>query len=239
MTYTIAHRGLAAEGRRENSLAAFAAALDHVQVLEVDVRCTHDGVPICVHDANLERSHGLDVRVGHLDLAAVRAAAPDVSTLEEVLDLAADRDAGVMLDVKVSRPRAIEAIESAVDRSRVTWNDGRQVRRGEPLDARTATFQSADSQLLQALRSRTGAGCVELVRGSSGVRELMLGAPFITAYAQGVTIPDLLATRGMLRMLRGLRLGAYVYTVNDQARFDALVEGGASGVYTDRADVIG
>ena len=38
----------------------------------------------------------------------------------------------------------------------------------------TATFQSADAQLLQAFRARTGAGCVELVRGSSSVRELVL-----------------------------------------------------------------
>ncbi len=77
----------------------------------------------------------------------------------------------------------------------MSWNDGRQVRHGEPIDPGTVTFQSADSQLLQALRSRTGAGCLELVKASSSVRELMLGAPFITAYAQGVTLPDELATR--------------------------------------------
>lgn len=237
-TYAIAHRGLS-EAYEENSLDAVAAALELVPVVEVDVRCTRDAVPVCTHDIDLRRTHGSSDKVGLLEHAELRERAPAIATLAEVLDLVAEHDGAVMLDVKVSRPRAIEAIEQVVAQSRVAWNDGRQLRRGEPLDPRTATFQSADAQLLQAFRARTGAGCLELVRASSSARELMLGAPFIAAYAQGVTIPDVLATRGMLRMLRGLRLGAYVYTINDPARFEELAAAGASGVYTDIADAVG
>ena len=236
-TIPIAHRGLSATFE-ENSLEAIDAALDHVHVVEVDVRCTNDAVPICTHDVSLQRLHGSPTKLGQLDHARLRATAPAIPTLAEVLDLVAERGGAVMLDVKVSRPRAIEAIERVVEESRVSWNDGRQVRRGEVLDPGTATFQSADVQLLQAVRARPGAGCLELVRGASSARELMLGAPFITAYAQGVTIPDALATRGMLRMLRGLRLGSYVYTVNDPERFRELDEFGASGVYTDAVDAM-
>jgi glycerophosphoryl diester phosphodiesterase len=239
MTYSIAHRGLLDGAARENSLAAIAAALDHVDVVEVDVRCTHDGVAVCTHDASLERTHGIPGKVGQVDIARLRELAPDVPTLAEVLDLVGERGGAAMLDVKVSRPRAIEAIERDVAASTLSWNDGRQLRRGEPIDPRTVTFQSADAQLLQAFRSRTGAGCLELVRGASSARELVLGAPFITTYAQAVTLPEVLATRGMLRMLRGLRLGTYVYTVNDQERFDTLAFAGASGVYTDHPDRIG
>lgn len=235
MSYAIAHRGLSV-AHAENSLEAIEAALRHTHVVEVDVRCTHDAVPICTHDVSLSRTHGDPVKLGQLDHGELRRRAPGIPTLAEVLDLVAEHDGAAMLDVKVSRPRAIAAIEQVVADSAIDWNDGRQVRRGEPLDPGTATFQSADSQLLQAFRARTGAGCLELVRGSSSARELMLGAPFITAYAQGVTIPDALATRGMLRMLRGLRLGAYVYTVNDPARYGELLEWGASGIYTDVAD---
>lgn len=237
MTFAIAHRGLHRD-HPENSLAAIAAALGHVPVVEVDVRCTSDAVPICLHDASLERTHGVARKVGQLEYAELRRLAPEVPSLAEVLDLVGS-DGGAMLDVKVSRPRAIEAVERVVAASALRWNDGRQLRRGEPIDAGTLTFQSADSQLLQALRSRTGAGCLELVRSSSSARELVLGAPFVTAYAQGVTIPDELATRTILRMLRRLRLGAYVYTVNDGARFEALSHDGASGVYTDVVDQLG
>lgn len=237
MTFVIAHRGLSV-AHPENSIEAIAAAIDYVPVVEVDVRCTQDGVAVCTHDASLERAYGVPGKVGQLDHAALHRIAPGIPTLADVLDVIADRGAGVMLDVKVSRPRAIAAIEEAVRRSRVTWNDGRQLRRGEPIDPLTATFQSADSQLLQAFRARTGAGCVELVRGASTARELVLGAPFISAYAQGVTIPDLLATRGMLRVLRGLRLGSYVYTINDRTRYQTLELTGASAVYSDVADTL-
>jgi glycerophosphoryl diester phosphodiesterase len=237
VSYAIAHRGLSV-AHEENSLEAFRAALDCTKVVEVDVRCTSDAVPVCTHDISLERTHGDPTKLGQLTFDELRSRAPGIPSLAEVLDLVAEHDGAIMLDVKVSRPRAIEAIEAIVAASRIEWNDGRQLRRGEPHDPRTATFQSADAQLLQAFRARTGAGCVELIRGSSTARELMLGAPFITAYAQGVTIPDVLATRGMLRMLRGLRLGTYVYTVNDPARFRELDEAGASGVYTDVADTI-
>ncbi len=54
-----------------------------------------------------------------------------------------------------------------------------------------------------------------------------------------MTIPDLLATRGMIRVLRGLRLGSYVYTVNDPTRYEKLCLAGASGVYTDVIDQLG
>jgi glycerophosphoryl diester phosphodiesterase len=238
MTFAIAHRGLC-EQHPENSLAAVEAALALVPVVEVDVRCTSDTVPVCTHDADLSRTHGIDAKVGQVDLARLQRDAPEVPTLADVLDLVGTLGGAVMLDVKVSRPKAIEAIERVFDASGFVWNDGRQLRRGEPIDPWSATFQSADAQLLQAFRARTGAGCVELVRSSSSVRELILGAPFITAYAQGVTIPEAFATRGMLRMLRGLRLGTYVYTVNDPARYAQLDAAGASGVYTDVVDVVG
>ena len=117
--------------------------------------------------------------------------------------------------------------------SRISWNDGKQVRKGEPIDAGTATLQSADATVLQSVRSRTGAGTLELIRGHSSKRELLLTAPFIGAYAQGVTIPDALATKTVLRTLRGMRLGTYVYTINDEARYAELAAAGADAIYTD------
>lgn len=235
MTFPIAHRGLPTR-HPENSLAAIAAALDHVSVVEVDVRCTSDGVPVCAHDPSLGRSHGHGLRIGHVTAAELRSSVPDVATLAEVLDLVADRSGAIMLDVKVTRPLAIDRILEDVLASRIAWNDGRQLRRGEPIDAKTATFQSADAALLQSVRSRTGAGTLELVRSHASARELLLTAPFIGAYAQGVTLPDELATRTVLRALRSLRLGSYVYTINDETRYVELAAAGADAVYTDRVD---
>jgi glycerophosphoryl diester phosphodiesterase len=232
MAFPIAHRGLPTQ-HPENSLAAITAALQFVTVVEIDVRCTSDNVPVCTHDASLGRTHAHGSRVGHLTAAELRDVAPDMPTLAQALDAIAAAGGAVMLDVKVTRPNMVDAILEVVERSKITWNDGKQLRRGEPIDAGTATFQSADAAVLQSVRSRTGAGTLELIRGHSSKRELVLTAPFISAYAQGVTIPDALATKTVLRALQRLRLGTYVYTINDEARYSELAEAGASAVYTD------
>lgn len=229
--YPIAHRGCSI-AHRENTMDAFAAAAVACDVIELDVRATSDCVLVCTHDRTLARTHGRDLHVGRVSWDELHNLAPDIPRLEDVLAYLG-ADAGWIIDCKVSRPRAIDELERVVKSVGVSWDSGRQLRNGEPLEYRTAAFESPDAGLLQAFRARTGAGCLELVRGSSPAAELALTAPFITAYAQGVTIPDSLASTRMLRLLAALRLGTYVYTVNDQNRFDELSDRGARGVFTD------
>ena len=99
----LAHRGLwTDDGPPENSLAAFAAARDAGVGAELDVHVTADGVPVVVHDADLERVAGvrLAVRtatVGQLQEPRLRDGSP-VPTLAEVLDVLGD--APVMVEVK-------------------------------------------------------------------------------------------------------------------------------------------
>lgn len=68
--WVVAHRGGAAEAP-ENTLAAVRHALAvGVEAVEVDVRLTADGVPVCLHDATLDRT-----TTGRGPLAAQPAAA--------------------------------------------------------------------------------------------------------------------------------------------------------------------
>ncbi|GMW03912.1 MAG: hypothetical protein AMXMBFR84_50460 [Candidatus Hydrogenedentota bacterium] len=68
--YLIAHRGVTDAGFKENSLAGLEEAhrrgYTHV---EVDLRCTKDGEAVCLHDASLRRTAGLDVLVHDLSTA--------------------------------------------------------------------------------------------------------------------------------------------------------------------------
>jgi glycerophosphoryl diester phosphodiesterase len=63
----LAHRG---DWRRaaENTIPAFLAALaiPGCDGVELDIRLSRDGVPICNHDETLERIHGIDRRVDQL-----------------------------------------------------------------------------------------------------------------------------------------------------------------------------
>jgi len=61
-----AHRGLHGDGRPENSLAAFRAAVDHGYGSELDIHLMKDGNLAVIHDASLKRTAGVDVKIEDL-----------------------------------------------------------------------------------------------------------------------------------------------------------------------------
>lgn len=94
----IAHRGLhdAAAGRVENTLPAFAAAIDRGYGIECDLRPAAGGLPAVFHDETLDRlvaASGPVAALAASDLARLRYKAADthVATFAELLDLVAGR----------------------------------------------------------------------------------------------------------------------------------------------------
>jgi glycerophosphoryl diester phosphodiesterase len=83
-TLRLAHRG---DHRRlpENSLAALVAGARAPMSdgVEFDVRVSADGVPVVIHDATLERTHGLPAAV--TELSGVELARHGVPSLADVL----------------------------------------------------------------------------------------------------------------------------------------------------------
>ena len=58
-----AHRGLHGQGKPENSMAAFRAALEAGYGVELDVHLMKDGNLAVIHDASLKRTAGKDVKI--------------------------------------------------------------------------------------------------------------------------------------------------------------------------------
>ncbi len=108
----IAHRG-APLLRRENTLASFAAAINHgADWIELDVHLTRDGEVVVVHEQPLERLWGIPDAVASLSAAQIRTATGDgVPLLSEAVALAAA--AGVRLIVDVSTPEIAVAAAAA------------------------------------------------------------------------------------------------------------------------------
>ncbi|MYA87803.1 MAG: hypothetical protein F4X97_05035 [Boseongicola sp. SB0662_bin_57] len=101
---TIAHRG-ASGHRTENSLAAFALASDlFAEMWELDLRMSADGVAVVSHDDNLARVTGRGLRISEATWSEIRAVRlPDgqfVPRLEDVVDLAVERGAGLYVEAK-------------------------------------------------------------------------------------------------------------------------------------------
>jgi glycerophosphoryl diester phosphodiesterase len=104
-TRPIAHRGLhdEAEGRPENSLAAFEHATSHGVPFEFDVQLTSDGHPVVLHDADVAAIAGTADHVHELDARAVSrlrlSADQPVPTLDQVL-AAVDGRVPIVVDVR-------------------------------------------------------------------------------------------------------------------------------------------
>lgn len=80
------HRGFCGEGGMENTLQALSAARRHgSQMVEFDLRLTRDYVPVLYHDPTLKRLHKVPIAVNALTLKQMKTFAPNVTTLEEVL----------------------------------------------------------------------------------------------------------------------------------------------------------
>ncbi|MEY2807423.1 MAG: hypothetical protein RIR65_1840 [Planctomycetota bacterium] len=144
----VAHRGLAAV-QPENTLAAFAAALDAgLRHLECDVLLSRDGAPVVFHDRELRRLCGVDGRVHERGLSQLRRLSvrgEPIPALEELVQLVR-RHPGATLHVEAKRQameahgreRVLEAIERAV----------------APLATR-ASLISFDLEFLALARART------------------------------------------------------------------------------------
>lgn len=84
----IGHRG-SSEHNPENTLAAMRTAIDaDVDILHLDVRLTRDHIPVLLHDASLERTHGQKLSISSLSYERLQEVTGKdcPPTLEKVLD---------------------------------------------------------------------------------------------------------------------------------------------------------
>ncbi|MFL5562496.1 MAG: glycerophosphodiester phosphodiesterase [Gemmatimonadaceae bacterium] len=102
----VAHRGASHE-RPENTLAAFAVALDHrADAIELDVHATADAIVVVHHDP-VPHGHYPDGRrerrpiaeLRYVELSTLRIAGEAIPTLRDVLSLVGDR-ATVYVEIK-------------------------------------------------------------------------------------------------------------------------------------------
>ena len=115
-----AHRGLHGEGVPENSLAAFAAAIERGLGIECDVRVSADGRAMVFHDAETERLTGhvgtaATMSVGALTALTLGESGENVPTLRDMLSLVADRTP-LLLELKSDGPQSVQKLCRAVRR---------------------------------------------------------------------------------------------------------------------------
>lgn len=94
----LAHRGRHGSGVKENTIEAFASALDSgADGVELDVHATRDGRLVVSHDPDLKRVYGVEGRIRGLTFEQIRDLAPGIASLEEVFQAFG----GIFYDIEI------------------------------------------------------------------------------------------------------------------------------------------
>jgi glycerophosphoryl diester phosphodiesterase len=227
-----AHRGGAADGD-ENTAEAFERAVKlGYRYVETDVHATADGVAVVFHDPTLDRVTGQAGRISSLtwtDLQSVRVAgAALVPRLDEVL--AAWPEIRFNIDIK-----ADPGVRPTVD----------TILRSDAAD-RVLLASFSDRRLAQV--SALAGPSIATSLGSRSVARLrvasLVGAPVrLPATAAAVQVPPRLGRitvvdRRFLALSHRLGLQVHVWTIDDPAEMNRLLDLGVDGIMTDRLTVL-
>lgn len=112
-----AHRGLHGQGKPENSMAAFRAALEAGYGVELDVHLMKDGNLAVIHDASLKRTAGKDVKIEELtarDLEScfLEGTQETIPLFSQVLELFAGK-APIIIELKAENNNHAALAEKA------------------------------------------------------------------------------------------------------------------------------
>ncbi|MBI5105465.1 MAG: glycerophosphodiester phosphodiesterase [Solirubrobacterales bacterium] len=236
----IAHRGGAGEAP-ENTLPAFAAAVElGYRHLETDVHLTRDGVLVAFHDAALDRVTDGTGAIAQLRLADVRAAdaghafTPDggrtfpfrgagvqVPTLEELLAAWP----ATFLNIDPKSDTCVAPLAALLDRH-AAWD---RVCLGAFSDARLRSLRA-----LGRGRACTSMGprAVALARAASAAgRVPRLGADCVQVPPRHGRVP--IVTARFVAAAHRAGLPVHVWTIDDEAEMERLLDLGVDGVMTD------
>ncbi len=222
----IGHRG-AAGIAPENTLTGFEIALRYCDAVELDVHLV-DGVLAVIHDERLERTTDGEGFVRDLkreQLASLDAGDGQViPRLDEVIELL-ERHAGLrqeklFLNIELKGPHTAPGVASII-------------RETKSLDLLVSSFNHGELQDFRELDGTTPVG-VLYHRWRESWRETASGLN-----AQAVNLSERIATSKRIRSIRDEGYACYVYTVNDRETARRLASFGASGIFTDRPDLMG
>ena len=231
----LAHRGFSREGL-ENSMAAFKAAVELGTVhLETDVHTTSDDVLLVFHDSSLDRVTDSTGRISELTAAEVARAriggVEPVPTFDElVMSLP---DARLNLDVKDWN--SVVALASAIERhgvhNRVLVTSFSDRRRRAVLARLSRRVASSAGSSLTALFVLLGP-----VLPAGLARSLLTGVDVFQVPVRYGRLP--VVTAGFIRRAHRVGRQVHVWTINDPADMERLLDLGVDGIVSDRLDLL-
>jgi glycerophosphoryl diester phosphodiesterase len=225
-----AHRGGASDAP-ENTMPAFEIAVGlGYRYLETDVHVTSDGVLVAFHDNDLRRTCGRPGRISDLpwsEVRTARVAGPDganapIPLLDDLL--------GAWPDVRVNIDCKTDAAVGALVAG---------LRRAAALD-RVCVAAFSDRRL-KRLRAALGDGLCSAL-GPLEIAGLRFGRPSRRrALAAQVPVrggPITVTNGGFVARAHHAEIAVHVWTIDDAAEMERLLDLGVDGIMTDRPTVL-
>ena len=220
----IAHRGVSARFP-ENTIAAFEAAIDVADGIELDARLTADNIVVISHDDDLTRVAGVASRVSDMTFEQLRAAHSAVPTLQEVLALVGER-LPVVVEIKGA------------------FGGARTVLGSEVAEATLPLLQGVPRVVVSSFDP----GAVEVVRAESEIptaitigRHTDLDETLAYAVKAGhaeIHLPGARADATFVSRAHDAGRAVLAYTVNDRDEARALEAMGVDGIFSDDPEAV-
>lgn len=244
----VGHRGASALAP-ENTVRALELAVElGCDMLEFDVLPLRDGTLVLAHSNDLrEVSHGAARgRVRRRTLEALRSVAPELPTLDDALAFCAEKLPTTVLQVDLKR-RGIERDvvdtlrrHDALGRSWVSGFDATSLRR---LAAIEPTLPRSYTLPRDRLGIAKRPALAPVVRGGLAAVGASLAsrlpALLRRAHAQAVTLHYSVVSVEAIERAHDLGAAVYVWTVDDVALAQRLVDAGADGIITNDPRIFG
>lgn len=229
----LAHRGFSTDGL-ENSMAAFQAAVDlGYRYLETDVHGTSDGVAVALHDSTLDRTTDAAGDVAALPWATVRRAkiggVEPVPLFEDVLGTWPE----VRINVDVKTESGIEPVAQAIERSQA---HDRICLGSFSTERRLATLARLSRPVATSAGTSEAAAFWRAARrlGRTQTALATVDALQVPWKHRGLRV----VRRRDVELAHALGKQVHVWTVNDPALMETLLDLGVDGLISDRADLL-
>ncbi|MFD9301131.1 glycerophosphodiester phosphodiesterase [Streptomyces sp. NPDC060048] len=204
---------------RENTLASIRSAFDYgADAVEIDVRMTRDGVPVLLHDEDLKRLWGHDVRLDAVTAPQLKELTGGaVPTLRDALTAAGD--GRVMLDLPGATAETVRTVVGQV----------------RECGARDRTYYCAGPNTMLAVRAADPGAEIALTWTTlSPPRRVLIDAvaPSLLNYRFG------LVGRELVDALHRDGLAVSAWTPDTKRSMRAMITAGVDSITTNRVDVL-
>lgn len=240
----IGHRGAAGD-HPENTLLSFQAALEQgAAILESDVHITRDAVPVLLHDPTLERACGVPIAVAERtwqEISALDAGAGfrDAQGRQPFLG----RGIGIasLAEAFERFPDARFNLELKCGGEAVLFETLRLIERHGRADRTLLT--AGEDAIMRGLRQAVAASKLQPALGASLSEVLAVIASALRGEAmpEGVMALQIpaefggkpLVTRTLLDHAHAHAVEVHIWTINDLAEIESLLDLGVDGIVTD------